>query len=77
MQWIGMQARFDTVMDNAWVMELDSLAEEKFSRHIIIRIPGKAFAHNIHVGALVKQICQAAKQAETAQGRLEVVKASL
>ena len=35
-----------------WVVELDSSTEEKFSRHLIIRTPGHAFADNIAAGAL-------------------------
>ena len=38
------------------VIELDSCAEEKFSRHLIIRLPGLAFCTNAHVGAFVRQV---------------------
>ena len=38
------------------VVELDSCAEEKFSRHLIIRLPGLAFCTNAHVGAFVRQV---------------------
>ncbi|KAF6162166.1 hypothetical protein GIB67_008295 [Kingdonia uniflora] len=41
-----------------WVIELDSSTEEKFSRHLIIRIPKIAFKDNLHVGAFVaEEIC--------------------
>lgn len=40
-----------------WVVELDSSTEEKFSRHLIIRIPKAAFKDNSHVGAFVTEIC--------------------
>lgn len=39
-----------------WVYELDSSHSDKFSRHLIIRIPGMAFVNNLAVGHLVSQI---------------------
>ncbi|XP_020689294.1 DNA-directed primase/polymerase protein isoform X2 [Dendrobium catenatum] len=39
------------------VVELDSSTEEKFSRHLIIRLPKTAFKDNSHVGAFVSEIC--------------------
>ena len=70
------QGRFGITLDNSWLMELESVAEHKFSRHIIIEIPGKAFAHNIHAGAFVNEVCEIARQGESAEARLEVIKAS-
>ncbi|GKB16695.1 hypothetical protein Tco_0850618, partial [Tanacetum coccineum] len=40
-----------------WIVELDSSTKDKFSRHLIIRLPGIAFKDNRHVGAFVKHIC--------------------
>ncbi|KAF3796650.1 DNA-directed primase/polymerase protein [Nymphaea thermarum] len=40
-----------------WVVELDSSTQEKFSRHLIIRIPYVAFKDNSHVGAFVAEVC--------------------
>ncbi|KAK9145982.1 hypothetical protein Sjap_005885 [Stephania japonica] len=41
-----------------WVVELDSSTKaEKFSRHLIVRIPRTAFKDNSHVGAFVAEIC--------------------
>ncbi|XP_029119888.1 uncharacterized protein [Elaeis guineensis] len=40
-----------------WVVELDSSTKEKFSRHLIIRIPKTAFKDNSHVGAFVSEVC--------------------
>lgn len=40
-----------------WIIELDSSNEEKFSRHLIIRIPKTAFKDNSHVGAFISEIC--------------------
>ena len=43
---------------NKHVVELESIgtdnANKKFSRHVIIRLPGAAFKSNIHVGKFVK-----------------------
>lgn len=41
------------------MLELDSSSPHKFSRHIIVRIPGAAFQNNFHVGAFVKDMCAA------------------
>lgn len=43
------------------MLELDSSTPAKFSRHLIIRIPGAAFASNAHAGALVLQLCAGAR----------------
>nr|XP_043617965.1 DNA-directed primase/polymerase protein [Erigeron canadensis] len=43
--------------DTNWIVELDSSTKDKFSRHLIIRLPGVAFKDNIHVGAFVAEIC--------------------
>ncbi|KAI3458089.1 hypothetical protein Pfo_014752 [Paulownia fortunei] len=40
-----------------FVVELDSSTEEKFSRHLIIRLPKTAFKDNSHAGAFVAEIC--------------------
>ncbi|CAH9140909.1 unnamed protein product [Cuscuta epithymum] len=40
-----------------WIVELDSSTDEKFSRHLIIRLPKAAFKDNSHVGAFVTEIC--------------------
>ena len=33
------------------------LCAEKFSRHLIIRIPKTAFKDNLHAGAFVAEVC--------------------
>ncbi|KAI5062827.1 hypothetical protein GOP47_0021374 [Adiantum capillus-veneris] len=43
--------------DPSWTVELDSTTEEKFSRHVIIRVPNVAFKDNSHVGAFVTELC--------------------
>jgi hypothetical protein len=40
-----------------WILELDSTTAEKFSRHLLVRVPGWAFRDNNQVGALVRRIC--------------------
>lgn len=40
-----------------FVIELDSSTEDKFSRHLIIRLPKTAFKDNLHTGAFVAEIC--------------------
>ncbi|VFQ67577.1 unnamed protein product [Cuscuta campestris] len=57
-------AVFDTLLEkyslegsHDWIVELDSSTEDKFSRHLIIRIPKAAFKDNSHVGAFVTEIC--------------------
>ncbi|CAL1404849.1 unnamed protein product [Linum trigynum] len=40
-----------------WIVELDSSTAEKFSRHLVIRIPKAAFKDNSHVGAVVSEVC--------------------
>ena len=40
-------------MQAAWFTELDSSTDAKFSRHVTLRLPGRAFACNRHVGAFI------------------------
>ncbi|XP_071934157.1 uncharacterized protein [Coffea arabica] len=39
------------------IVELDSSTEEKFSRHLILRLPKTAFKDNSHAGAFVAEVC--------------------
>ncbi|WOL10079.1 DNA-directed primase/polymerase protein isoform X4 [Canna indica] len=43
--------------NEGWTIELDSSTTEKFSYHVIIRIPNIAFKDNSHVGAFVFEVC--------------------
>ncbi|OMO86979.1 DNA primase, UL52/UL70 type, Herpesviridae [Corchorus capsularis] len=54
-----------------WVVELDSSTEEKFSRHLIMRIPKTAFKDNSHVGAFVAEICSRISSARERDERFE------
>ncbi|KAK9914765.1 hypothetical protein WJX75_000253 [Coccomyxa subellipsoidea] len=54
-----LKEKFQLVLEDSWVLELDSSSPHKFSRHIIVRIPGAAFQNNFHVGAFVKDMCAA------------------
>ena len=47
----------------SWALELDSTTPTKWSRHVILRIPGAAFASNAHAGALVRDLCARAEAA--------------
>ncbi len=51
-----MQACFDLSLQRHWILELDSSTSAKFSRHIVVRLPGLAFADNAHVGAFVRRV---------------------
>lgn len=55
----GAQNKFQLELEESWVLELDSSSPKKFSRHVIVRIPGAAFQNNFHVGAFVKDMCAA------------------
>ncbi|XP_071712039.1 uncharacterized protein [Rutidosis leptorrhynchoides] len=57
--------------DTNWIVELDSSTKDKFSRHLIIRIPGIAFKDNIHVGAFVAEICSRIHSARGRDKRFE------
>ncbi|XP_010537140.1 PREDICTED: DNA-directed primase/polymerase protein isoform X2 [Tarenaya hassleriana] len=54
-----------------WVVELDSSTKDKFSRHLIIRIPKVAFKDNSHVGAFVGEICSRILSTKEQDGRLQ------
>ena len=68
-----MQERFDVQLEDSWIVELDSSTPAKFSRHLVIQIPGMAFQSNFHVGAFVKDLCEAPQDAagtDSASSRL-------
>ncbi|KAF8044081.1 hypothetical protein BT93_A2147 [Corymbia citriodora subsp. variegata] len=54
-----------------WLVELDSSTEEKFSRHLILRIPMTAFKDNSHVGAFVSEVCSRISSARETDKRYE------
>jgi hypothetical protein len=56
----ALAARLRLALRDEWVLELDSTTEAKFSRHVVVRLPGAAFASNAHVGAVVREMCAAA-----------------
>ena len=60
-----MQERFDIEFKEDCIVELDSSTPAKFSRHVIVRIPGAAFQSNFHVGAFVKDLCEPPGSAES------------
>lgn len=55
-------ANLDIRLDDRWIIELDSSSSLKFSRHIIVRLPGSAFLDNSHVGTFAAAIVEEALQ---------------
>ncbi|KAL3524326.1 hypothetical protein ACH5RR_017160 [Cinchona calisaya] len=53
------------------VVELDSSTTEKFSRHLIVRLPKTAFKDNSHAGAFVAEICSRIKKSRETEGRFK------
>ena len=49
------------MVDSRCVVELDSTTEHKFSRHLVVIVPGAAFASNAQVGAFVRELCAVAE----------------
>lgn len=43
-------------LEDEWVWELDSSSPDKWSRHIIVVVPGRAFPNNLALGAFVNQL---------------------
>lgn len=54
--------RLGIQLEDQGVLELDSSTEKKFSRHLIVRLPGAAFASNIHAGVLIQSIYELATE---------------
>jgi len=54
------QERFGLALAPDWVLELDSSTAAKFSRHLVVRAPGAAFANNLQVGAFVRSLLELA-----------------
>lgn len=50
------EERFDCTFDNQDVVELESTKDGKFSRHVLVKVKGKAFKDAMHAGAFVKRI---------------------
>ncbi|PWA93033.1 DNA primase [Artemisia annua] len=57
--------------DTNWIVELDSSTKDKFSRHLVICLPGIAFKDNTHVGAFVTEICSRIHSARERDKRFE------
>lgn len=55
-------ANLDIRLDDRWIIELDSSSALKFSRHIIVRLPGSAFLDNSHVGTFAAAIVEEASR---------------
>jgi hypothetical protein len=57
-----LQQRLAVQLEDQGVLELDSSTDTKFSRHLIVRLPGAAFANNLHAGVLIQDIYKLAKE---------------
>ncbi|KAI8109763.1 hypothetical protein M9434_001042 [Picochlorum sp. BPE23] len=55
-----LREQLDINMDEKWLIELESSSATKFSRHLILRLPGAAFVDNSHVGHFVDAIVREA-----------------
>ncbi|XP_050914527.1 uncharacterized protein LOC127129360 isoform X1 [Lathyrus oleraceus] len=53
----ALHEKYEIHGERDWIVELDSSTEDKFSRHLIIRIPKAAFKDNSHAGAFVSEVC--------------------
>lgn len=53
---VGRRSRYGLALQASWLFEMDSCTPEKFSRHLIIRIPGRAWPSNGVVGAFVNNL---------------------
>jgi hypothetical protein len=45
-----LQQLFGIPWHDSYVLELDSSTPQKFSRHLVVRLPGMAFADACHAG---------------------------
>lgn len=57
-----LQLRMNIILDEKWIIEFDSSSDVKFSRHVIVRLPGAAFLDNAHVGHFAQEIIHQAMQ---------------
>ena len=56
-RWL--QELYELDLDYRQVLELDSSTAAKFSRHLVIRLPGHAFADNSQLGCFVASVLKA------------------
>jgi len=54
------KSKLDVEFSKKWVVELDSSSDKKFSRHVIVRMPGSAFLDNSQVGIFVGEMVKLA-----------------
>ncbi|CAL8469241.1 g8782 [Coccomyxa elongata] len=53
---MGLRELWGLQLEDEWVWELDSSSPDKWSRHIIVVVPGRAFPNNLALGAFVNQL---------------------
>lgn len=54
--WCLRREAWGLSLEDSWVWELDSSSEAKWSRHMVVRVPGAAFASNAAMGAFVREL---------------------
>ena len=54
--WIFRRERWGMAVQRDWFTELDSSTDAKFSRHVTLRLPGRAFACNRRAGAFIASV---------------------
>lgn len=72
-----LQAHFDLLMEVDWAIELDSTTKTKFSRHLIVAVPGCGFLSNAHAGVFVERMCKEIWEQGSVYSSLLVARVSL
>ena len=52
-----LQEKFDRLLEDSCFLELDSSNDTKFSRHLVVLVPGACFRSNLHAGRFVEEMC--------------------
>lgn len=52
------RTKFGIELQRDYVLELDSTTATKWSRHLVVHLPGAVFASNAHAGRFVKEVLQ-------------------
>ncbi|KDD71281.1 hypothetical protein H632_c5388p0, partial [Helicosporidium sp. ATCC 50920] len=66
---LELERRFGlAVQYESQLLELDSSSATKFSRHLVLRLPGLAWATNAHLGRFVRQVVRRAGEAAMLRG---------
>eukprot|EP00803_Ostreobium_quekettii_P005423 evm.model.scf_298.12 EVM.evm.TU.scf_298.12 scf_298:77793-83662(-) len=63
----ALKDKFNIKFDPTHCIELDSSTATKFSRHLIVGLPGCTFKNNIHAGAFARHVCEMASKEKILQ----------